>query len=227
MNRRQGITRRQAGFTIIELLIATLIFSMILTLVTIGVISFTRQYFKGLNSAKTQNAARIVLENITSAIELTGGQVTSPIGTTGSGDSKGFCLGDRRYSYLPGWQLADGTPDLSLNQTRHALVADEPGNCGGLQAQNLANNTTGTELLSPGMRVAKLSVERIGLTDMYRVSIRILYGDNDLLYSPSRSALGPQAPDATCRVGDSGSQYCATAELSTIATKRIVQEVTP
>jgi type II secretory pathway pseudopilin PulG len=211
-------TRTTAGFTIVELMIATLVFSMVLLLITIGVLSFTRSYYKGINQSNTQNAARTIQEAIAQAIQFSGDTVTSPIGTAGSNGSQGFCIGNQRFSYALGWQLWDeGTLDTALNQTRHALVVDKPGNCGGLDAQDVRSNTVdGTELLQPRMRLSKLSIERIGTTDMYRINIRVVYGDNDLLDDPT-------GPNASCKTGQSGSQYCAQAELTTVVKKRITQ----
>jgi prepilin-type N-terminal cleavage/methylation domain-containing protein len=219
----------QRGFTIIELLIATLIFSMVLLLVTMGVLSFTKVYFKGLNLSKTQNAARIILENVAQSIQFSGGAVTAPIGTAGSNGSQGFCVADKRFSYIQGWQMVDIQPDVALNQSKHGLVVDEAGNCSGSQAQDVKGTVAqgSTELLSTGMRVSKLNVEKIGATDMYRITIRIVYGENDLLFSPSKNPLGALAPDAACLVGFSGGQYCATSELSTIVNKRINQTPAP
>jgi len=56
-----------------------------------------------------------------------------------------------------------------------------------------------------------------------RISVRVVYGDNDLLVSPSGNADGPAAEDATCKFGISGSQYCAQSELTTVVKKRISQ----
>lgn len=222
--RRPAISHsNQGGFTIVELLIATLIFSMVLLLITIGILTFTKVYFKGLNQSRTQNAARTIIENVAQSIQFSGGTVTKTI--TPNGDSQGFCVADKRFSFLPGRQLTDVAPDPALTQTRHALVVDEPGNCGGSQAQDLGGNPAGTELLAPGMRVSKLAVEQIGTTSMYRVTVRLAYGENDLLYSPSdpNNPNGATRPDAACRFGFSGAQFCATAELSTIVNKRINQ----
>lgn len=212
--------RAQAGFTIIELLIATLIFSLVLLLITIGVITFTKVYYKGLNQAKTQTAVRTITENIGQAIQFSGGAVISPIGD-GPNGSKGICVSGKRFSYLPGWQLVDVAPDENLKQSRHSLVLDEAGDCA--TAQDVKANPQGTELLSVGMRLSKLTVEQIGATSSYRVTVRVLFGDNDLIYSPSNNPAGAAAPDATCRLSFTGSQYCASAELSTIVTKRINQ----
>jgi len=214
----------QTGFTIIELLIATLVFSMVMILITVGVLSFTRAYYKGVNQSNTQNVARTVLEAIAQRIQFSGDKVTSPIGQAPDG-SVGFCIGNERYSYLPGWQLTDTAPNQGLSQSKHALVRDSPGLCGGLSAQPVRDGSTvsGTELLSPGMRISKLSVEKLANGEMYRITVRVVYGDDDLLFSQSGNAAGPKAADAACLASISGAEYCAESELSTVVQKRITQ----
>ena len=220
-----GKTRAQSGFTVIELLIATAVFSVVLLLVAEGILSFNNVYYKGITQSNTQNAARSVLENISQAIQFSGGAVTSPI--TANGSSKGFCIGGQRYSYLLGQELVDsGT--LGTDQAHHVLVQDSPnGGCGGTNAQDVASlpvNLTaneGVELLSQHMRLAKLTVSQLSGTDLYQVEVRVAYGDNAFLYSPSGNALGPVAPDATCHADWAGAQFCATAELSTVVEQRI------
>ncbi len=212
---RQADTR---GFTIIELLIATLVFSMVLILITVGVLSFTKSYYRGVNQSNTQSAARTILENVTQAIQFSGDAVTAPLAVTN--DSRGFCIGNQRYSFLPGKQLwDDGAPDPALNRTSHALLLDKPGNCAGLPALDVQGPaaSTGTELLQPRMRLSKLEVERIPATELYRVTIRVVYGDDDLLNNPTGA-------DASCKVSISGSQYCAQAELTATVKKRITSQ---
>lgn len=225
---KKAAVSRQAGFTIVELLIATLIFSLVLLLITVGIMTFTKVYYKGLNQSRVQNTARVIIENIGQSIQFSGGDVTAPLDSTGSNGSQGFCVADKRFSYLPGYQLVDTAPDGQQSQTRHSLVVDEPGNCGGLPAQDMRADPQGTELLTPGMRVSKLDVEQLG-PSLYRITVRLAYGDNDLLYSPADAddPNGYQAEDAACRFGFSGAQFCATAELSTIVNKRIGQDEEP
>ncbi len=218
------VEKRQAGFTIVELLVATVVFSSVLILITVGVLTFTKVYYKGINQSKTQTAARTVIETIGQSIQFSGGAVTVPNDASPNG-SKRFCVADTRFSYLPGWQLVVGDAENSLNQSKHALVVDEPGNCAGLPAQDMRSNgqLPGAELLAPGMRISKLSLKQIGATDSYSLTVKVIYGDNDLVYSPSGKPEGAAAEDATCRFGFSGSQFCAAAELSTIVNKRINQ----
>jgi len=222
-------TNRQQGFTIIELLIATLVFSLVLILITVSVLTFTKSYFRGVNQSNTQNVARTILEGIAQSIQFTGDTVNPMLTPAGDG-SQGFCIGNKRYSFIPGWQLMDGTPDASLNQSKHALVMDASSSCNGLPAQAVLNgNPVGTELLSPRMRLAKLKVEPTNDATVWRITVRVVFGDNDLLCSPSvpgdcqspntSSPINKQ--DLTCKVAFAGSEYCAVSELSTEVKKRI------
>lgn len=213
-------TNTAAGFTIIELLVATLVFSVVLVLITIGVLQFNKQYYKGVTESNTQSTARALMQDISQAIQFSGDNVTSPIGSTGS--EKAFCIGNQRYSYLPGWQLVDGTPDTAKHQTNHAVMRDTPGNCGGLSAQDFSGSVSGDELLGPHMRIAKLEVKQVtGNSSLYSIDVRVVYGDDDLLYSPSGDGAGPAASDANCHYGFAGTQFCAVSELSTVVQKRI------
>lgn len=219
MSRRSRVKQTcTGGFTIVELLIATLVFSMVLILITVGVLSFTKSYYRGVNQSNTQSATRTILENITQAIQFSGDDVTSTL--TAVNGSQGFCIGNQRYSFLPGKQLwNDGAPNHDLNQTSHVLIQDGPGSCAGLSAldvQGLDANS-GTELLQPRMRLSKLTVERLPGSELYTVTIRVVYGDDDLLNNPT-------GPDASCKVSISGSQYCAQAELSATVKKRITSQ---
>lgn len=207
--------KAQKGFTIIELLIATLVFSMVVMLITYGILAFTRAYYKGVNQSNTQNTARLVIEDIAQAIQFSGGEVQPTLGTTGSGDSVGFCIGSSQYSYVLGKQLSDQTP-LEVNQAKHVLMLDKGASCAGTNAQNVEGATVaGTELLGPRMRLSKLSIAPVtGATDVYKINIKIVFGDDDLLNNPT-------AANASCDVGSRGSQYCAEAELTTVVKKRI------
>lgn len=227
--RQQILQRHRAGFTIIELLIATLIFSMVILLITIGVLSFTRAYYKGVNQSTTQNATRLILEDIAQSIQFSGGDVQPNL--TSNNGSDAFCIGNKRYSYIKGKQLTDETP-LAVTQTKYALVSEKLNDCAGGAARDLSDAAgmdaciaakTCTELLRPMMRLSNISIAPTPATstDVYRVTIRIVYGDDDLLVNAV--PVTPASTDARCATGISGVQYCAQAELTTIVKKRISQ----
>lgn len=208
---------RHAGFTIIELLIATLVFSMVLVLITIGVLQFNHAYYSGITQTNTQNTARAILEQISQDIQFSGDQITSPIANGGPDPEQAFCIGSDRYSYRLGWELESSNPVISQHQTLHALVKDSPGLCGGMSAQNFHRPLAAgsTELLSPHMRLSKLSVTLVpGTTNLYKIIVRVVYGDDALLTSPVT------AGNVTCKAV-SGDQFCAVSELSTVVQQRI------
>ncbi len=213
--RRMNV-RRSAGFTIIELLIATLVFSMVLLLIADGVLQFNHAYYSGITQTQTQNTARSILEQISQDIQFSGSQITSPIANGGTDPEHGFCIGSDRYSFRPGWELVNSRPNVAQHQTLHALIKDSPGLCSGMKAQDFTKPLASgsTELLSQYMRISKLSVSAVPHTSgLYNVDVRVVYGDDDLLMNPTKS-------NATCRVG-SGSQFCAVSELSTVVQQRI------
>lgn len=203
----------QQGFTLVELMIATVVFSVVLLLVTFGVLQVSRNYYKGVTSTKTQQTARAIIDQISQAIQFSGGTIT-PTAAPSPGSNQVFCLNSQRYSYVLGRKLTDGT--------NHVLVVDTPPCTGSSTAQNLATTslTAGSkELVAPNMRLAKLSVSSVG-TNLWQVTVRVVYGDDDLLISPSGASPAYSAPDAGCDI-NAGSQFCAVSELSTVVQKRL------
>lgn len=59
---KQRVIYWQEGFTVVELMIATLVFSVILTVITMGVLSFRNRYYKAVNASTTQNTTRTVID---------------------------------------------------------------------------------------------------------------------------------------------------------------------
>jgi len=211
---------RTQGFTIIELLVATLVFSLVLLLITAGVLQIARLYYKGITEANTQNTARSIMDTISQSIQFGGGAVTETPASSGdnsAGTDYAFCVGNVQYSYRPGWQVEDGTTS-PLHQSWHGLVQATVSGCSSATSpQTLSNQAiTGRELINPHMRLADLSVTNIG-TNLYKIQIRVAYGDDDLLASTN----GPTATDVICQNTLAGTQFCAVSELSTIVVKRV------
>lgn len=206
------IQHKGSGFTIIELMIATMIFSVVLLLCTTGLLQIGRMYYKGVTNSKTQETARAIVEEISQAIQFNGGSVISPIMSSGVAPdvSTGFCVGEHRYSMLLGKELIE-------DPSKHGLVEDQLPACSSSSlAQDLGSGTALTsgsrEFLAPLMRVANLSVQSQG-SNLYRVTVRVVYGDDDLLDNPNGT-------DAACKT-TTGSQFCSVAELTTVVQKRI------
>lgn len=209
------VRNSQQGFTILELMIATLVFSVILLIATFSLLQVGRMFYKGVTLSRTQGVARSVMAEIAQNIQFSGGQISAPAYSTPGVKDK-ICIGNRRYSFVKGRQMSE-TP--TAGQVRHALVVDEPTtNCFSAAAQdvdlpNPVLSNTSIELLQPGMRLSNLHVADKG-NGLWEITLRIVSGENDLLENQD-------SEDANCRNLRLGSQFCAAVELKTTVLKRI------
>jgi prepilin-type N-terminal cleavage/methylation domain-containing protein len=197
----------QKGFTIIELMIATAVFSVILLVCTIGLLQIGRMYYKGVTSARAQETARTAINDISQNIQFNGGVVSHD--TVNSL----LCIGNKRYSYALNRQVTDNAVMVG-SQARHALVADDITGCSSPQPLN--GDVTGRELINIRMRLARLTVNLVPFTtDLYNVTVRVVNGDDDLVTDVDGDGF------VECRNVREGSQFCATSELSTTVHKRV------
>jgi prepilin-type N-terminal cleavage/methylation domain-containing protein len=204
---------QESGFTLIELMIATAVFAVILVLVTVAILQITRVYYKGVTESNTQNTARSIIDDISQAIQFSGGQVTATPGNT-PGSSYVFCVGQQQFAYVLGYQVVN-SPDSGLAQGYHGLVQNTVSNCPSSSAPNLRStqNVPGRELLDQNMRLSKLSITNAG-GSLWKVDVKVTYGDDDLLNNPT-------GPDTVCKSVTSGTQFCAQSELTTTVQKRV------
>ena len=204
------------GFTILELLIASAVFTVVLLVVAAGVVSFTNTYYKGIANSKTQATARSIAAQLTQAIQF-GKSVTT---LSAGGGVNGVCIDNSLYSYAVGQQVTDSAPNAALHQGYHGLVVSSGTDCSASvptvpTAANLP--TRSRELLGPHMRLGALSVTASG--GLYAVSVVVIYGDDDLL-TPTLGA-NPAWAIEQC-AGRDGSQFCAVSSLSTTVQPRLM-----
>jgi Tfp pilus assembly protein PilW len=216
---------REAGFTIVELMIASLIFSTVLVVVTVGIIKFTDGYYRGINSSTTQTTAQNAIDSISQAVQFSSGGTSA--GSTGV-----ICAGSKLITYSPGKQLTGNPSDAS----RGLFMMDNP-TAGACANPASIAGVTGAELLDSGMRVIYVSVTDPSPTYLSAVNLKIAYGDPDLLCSPSIAGTAK----GSCQVGATdyttadaitnadtvckphiGSQFCSVVELSTMVQQRLV-----
>lgn len=216
----------EAGFTIVELMIATVVFSVILLTITYGVIYFSQHYYKGISSSSTQVTAQSATDAITQAIQFSSGPSVT---ATTAGNSGFFCAGTKLFLYTLGEKYA-GNPAT----TRGLYEMDKPsGPCASSAPAN------GIELLGQGMRLTDIVIGQVNLTNpdgTWSVSIHIANADDDLLCNNTPAATvgkcatgSPIFSSPTQVVGDkiackstTGSQFCSVASSSTVAQQRIV-----
>lgn len=201
---------KQKGFTIIELMVATAVFSSVLLLCTTGLIQIGRTYYKGLISSQTQNTSRSIIDFLTQAIQTS----TTAAATYTPGTGYPYvCIGDTRITYSLDKKLVDSSPGSS--ETLHAMVADIAPSCGALTAgQDLsaASVSAGSiELLNANTRITEFKIEPLAGTSLSQVTVRIVYGDIEAYDSGTNQ----------CFSNKQGGQFCATSRLVTTVQRRL------
>lgn len=214
-----GNTHSQKGFTIVEFMVATTVFSVVLIATTFAITAISRAYQRSINDSRTQAAARNVVDTVAQAVQYSGSDPAMPGSTPANVSS--YCFGNRQFIYTLGRQMGSDAGDTkSAFLTRVSSCATPP------DIISAAAPSDATELLSNNMRLSNFSVSEVG-GGLYKVSAKVVYGDNDVLCSPAVSncatpltPLQAQAPDVLCLAGVS-SRFCSVSDLTVTVQKRI------
>jgi prepilin-type N-terminal cleavage/methylation domain-containing protein len=217
MKKNNFTLKHQSGFTIIELLIATSVFSVILLVATTGIIRIGQTYHKGITQARTQETTRAVSEEITRSLQFSGTAIEKDLP---SPNQDKFCMGKIRYTRYPGVKVTGA----GVNE---GLIAEKMPDIYSCPATPLQADRR--QLLNQNMRLLNFKISDAGI-GLYRVDVRIAYGDAGLLsvYDPSTIDAGvrpaeanPPLENASCRSGIPASSFCATSRLDTLVKKRL------
>lgn len=194
------------GFTIIELMIATVVFSLVLLIIMGAIIQFGRIYYKGVIQSRTQERARAISDDIAKHIQFGKTATTTPDPATSTGY---FCAGGQGYTYALKVQRVGSQHGLVRTNTCSTPYPD--------MSSGAALPSTATEMLGENMQLTELKVRQFG--DRYTVSVRVVYGEaGDFEGS---GALPGGDPTKACKSITFGGQFCATSELTTTVTKRL------
>jgi prepilin-type N-terminal cleavage/methylation domain-containing protein len=209
----------QSGFTILELMIATMVFSVILLVVAAGILSFTKQYIKGITSSNTQTVARAVMADVVQNIQFSSGTVRH----NALLNPEQYCVGNVAYYVVKGQKVT---------VTQHGLV-QEVGSCSatGITLGPLGTlSSTQHEMLSQNMRIAEFSIDQPNSSSTSAtVTVTVVSGDYDMFTDKNGTVLTSEAaaPSASfdwgsvhCRSG-AGSQFCGVSRLTTFVQGRI------
>jgi prepilin-type N-terminal cleavage/methylation domain-containing protein len=219
-------TSKQSGFTIIELMIATSVLSVILLIVTTIMISIGSLYYKGVSQVRVQDDVRSISDELSRQLKLSNLALSPLAGPTPIGgypsDAYAYCIGNTRYSFVLGVQLGRGRDTDGSLQIPHVLWRDTntSGACSPLNLTQ-ANPTasagpgnslpgSGAELGVPNSRLTSFSIA--GASSPYTISLEIASGSIDLLSG---------ATGAVHCLGTVGDQFCATANLTTTVVSRL------
>lgn len=199
------------GFTLIELMIATTVFSVVLLLAMTGFFQIGRIFYKGVSITQSQDVANQIGLDISESVE--GASKVSPLT-----DYKGMqyiCIGKYRYTIDINRRVDVGnTGAFTTGQV--GLAKDTMNSDNSCAPPCLPNPTVcapgelawsrPVELLGDNMRVESFTVAPLATVsnDYYTVSMIISYGDNDLL---TYTTPGDRST-VQCKT-EKGSQFCA------------------
>lgn len=221
----------QEGFTIMELVIATSVFGVMLLLVTTGILQIGRAYHKGITTAKTQEVARGIEGELSSVFQSAGNsnlgpRVLEPAPSGYPDKIRAYCIGDNRYSYVTNAKSSTTSSNSLPFTSTHVLWFDiKPSAAACVPAdvskENPSTQTTWAgyqvdatksgqfrDLLADNMRLTTFELTDVAGTGM-KVNLRVLYGDDDVV-----------AGDGSCKSNRDGGQFCAFSELETFIVKR-------
>ena len=188
------IRKNKQGFTILELLIATTVFSVVLLIVSAGIIYIGKVYYRTVTQNKAQEATRSIVEQVAQSIQFTGGDVVLT--------ASGVCVGNTMYQPFSKTVTAD-TPGL--------LRGAHDGFCSSIIDPNPS------ELIPDGMFLHNFQVTEIGTSDVFTVQVHVVALPKDEPIAAERLFhLG----DGVCK-GGQGSEYCASSRLETTVKKRL------
>lgn len=140
------------GFTIIELLIATVAFSVILMVITGAVVQIGRIYYKGVVQSRTQERARAITDSVAKNLQF------STKGSFFDVPNVCYSIGNQTYKYNLQTQVDDSNHGLLLTN----------GDC---------SSTEGTEMLGERMQLATFNIEEINTNPRtYKIHVRVVYG---------------------------------------------------
>jgi prepilin-type N-terminal cleavage/methylation domain-containing protein len=209
--------KRQTGFTIVELMIATTVLAVILLLVTIMMTNIGNLYYRGVNQSRLQDDVRTVTSQISQNLELNDETVSSATVANAYGTTTtmyAYCVGDTRYSYVLNLQIGTAS-----TQSEHVLWRDTytkactPIDLAKAQPESGTNaGTNGVELIAPNSLLTAFS---ISASSPFTISMGMAYG-----VTGSKGVLNLNGTSSTCKNGK-GDDFCATASLTTTVVQRI------
>lgn len=204
----------QRGFTIVELMIATAVFSVVLLIAIVAIIMVNNSFVKGNVQAQTQDITRNVLSTISQDI-----QFNSPsqivLGTPYENYGY-YCLGNDVYIYQRGQEINPSSSSpvyhalLELTGSCPANLSSDPT---GLKYTHYLSNATGGgnsthELLSQYLSLEQFNIVQVN-SDSYEITLTIVYGKPSNLTNDS------------CPSQSFGGQLCAVSTLTTAVSPRI------
>ena len=200
----------QKGFTVIELMISTVVFGTILLLCAVGFIQVGKLFYKGVSIMRSQEAARNLAEELIQEMQFTNNDVVldqTDVDPDTSRVAWTLCIGAKRY-YIH--------VDVPSSPTQRAVEKLQDLGAATPCSETINNRSlnSGQELLPENMRVPKngfvIDPCKNGLCGY--IKIVVAFGTNDVFLD---------ADHQVCKGSFNGSQFCGVRTIETSALRRV------
>lgn len=213
---------KERGFTVVELLVASAVFSTVLLVALVGFLQIGKIFYKGVTISQTSQSAKSITESLKADIAYASdlSNLTQPHSSAGTVSVSGgyftrrfFCAGNVRYTYILGSKVDTSNHNFS---SRFGIVRDTlsvPG-CP-VPTFPIAN---ATEMLGNKTRLSELVINQPASSanfnnlNLYNLGVRVTYGDDDVLQNPTSTS-------PTCQSGINSSTYCYIYNMQTTVVK--------
>lgn len=207
---------KQSGFTIVEFMIATSVFSVVLIVALAGFNGVGNVFYKGVAVNQTQSVSTQIMNDLRANIQ-SASAISGPVSS--SNGYTYYCIGNIRYTF----NLSPAAPFDGNSAEGYA-----PGGNFGLLRDNLAGNgcadpcvsgscqpgqaafNNAQEILSNKMQLIRFDINPDpSIGHLYNVYVNVAYGD------PSDFSNYHDQDNMACQGGLSAQKFCAVIRLST------------
>lgn len=196
---------QHSGFTVVELMIAITVFSVLMLIVTIGVFQVAREYQQASTRTRLESASRNIHQQVADGVKYSGS--TPALSTVVSG-WQSLCTGNQRFTFASSLPTYTSSSYTALN-TGLYLYTDASGPC----SASSPGPTVGTNLLPTNARVVSFVYDSLNGAFV----TKFIVSDSDLVDFGATGAAG----ELKCKAPVVGGEYCAVVELQSSFIKRV------
>lgn len=195
------ITHNQAGFTLVELIIAMAVFSFMLTIIMVGFLGVVRTHESGVVQRNTQQNARLALDQLTKAVQQSA-TATHSVVTTSPSEVDKLCLTSGGQNVV--LEVVPHVVSSTLTVDTLTLGTIPAGPCVSATTYSRLtdDSVTVTQFKTSQLPPQNTSLGTVGVT----LSVASAYGTADL----------DSVTHTSCNPGP-GSQFCAVTTMQAMA----------
>jgi type II secretory pathway pseudopilin PulG len=239
IHKHRHLHRAITGFTIVELMVATVVFSMILLLCATAIVQVGRMYYKGVVINRTEDTSRRVIDDVARSIQFGASGPSNAFRRSPPAWSppdspvpgvKTLCLGTVRYTFAPKEYVLGPTYNATNKVLPHVLwknqVSSADTTCRPADLSSATLSDGGTELLGDNMRLSEgISAAPVSLTsNLWKIRLTVAYGEGNGVGTPPDYGVFLDDTFMSCLNRNSGGEFCAVSSLNTTVVKRLLGE---